>query len=66
MFDSTLITPLIYGVVIAIIVALYGYIVPPLFKRPRADMAVIDIVLLALLIAIIVFVFAQLGWVILH
>jgi len=61
MIDNAYLSPLIFGVIAAIVVAIYGYIVPPLFGRSRTSMPVLDIILLALLIAITAFVMTKLG-----
>ena len=53
--QNLLISALVFGVVFALIVFAYGLIVPMILGRPRHMMPIMDIAVLALFIAVVVF-----------
>ena len=61
MIDQTYVSPLIFGAIVAIVVALYGYFIPPLFGRSRLSLPVLDIVMIAILIAVTAFIMTKIG-----
>jgi hypothetical protein len=60
--NQPILSILVFSIIMGLIVFVANMVLPPLVGRPRTTMPLIDLALLIVFIAVIVFIIRALGW----